>query len=440
MRDALRDAYLLVVDDDPLAARYMTLALEEEFSEVRPATSGVDALLAVEARIPDLVLTDLRMPGMDGLELLMHLHRRWPGLPVILVTVEQDVATVVDAMLQGAVNYLVKPVSPAALATAAGKALNRPTAPPARAGNVPELVGVSEAMVRVRQLVTLAARSDTNILITGETGTGKDLVARAIHRLSKIASGPFVAHNCAVTPSDLFESQFFGHRRGAFTGADRDHAGLLQEADGGILFLDELECLSLSHQAKLLRVLDDGVVRPVGSTESRAISVRVLSATNRPPDTMLAEGSLREDLYYRLRGFEVRLPPLRERHGDVPMLAAHFLAGRGVTLAPQVLAVLETFPWPGNVRQLRDVLRNASELATEGPITGRLLGLDVPAAKEESGLSAERGGTLREIQCHAIVHALRQTRGNRMSAARILGIHRSTLRRKMRELGIRSRE
>ena len=436
----MRAGSLLVVDDDPLAVRYMTLALEEEFGDVRSATSSVDALLAVEARVPDLVLTDLRMPGMDGLELLMHLHHRWPGLPVILVTVEQDVATVVEAMLQGAVNYLVKPVSPAALVTAVGKAVTRPKAPPVEAGNVPELLGVSEAMVRVRHLVTLAARSDTNVLITGETGTGKDLVARAIHRLSKSASGPFVAHNCAVTPPDLFESQFFGHRRGAFTGADRDHAGLLQEADGGILFLDELECLSLPHQAKLLRVLDDGVVRPVGSSESRVISVRVVSATNRPPDTMLAEGTFREDLYYRLRGFEVRLPPLRERHGDIPVLAAHFLAGRGVTLPPEVIALLETFPWNGNVRQLRDVLRNASELAMEGPITGKHLGLDVPSRKEESSLSAERERTLKELQSHAIVHALRQTRGNRMSAARILGIHRSTLRRKMRQLGIRSRE
>lgn len=429
---------LLVVDDDALAARYMALALANESSDIRCAASGSEALRAVEARVPDLVLADLRMPSMNGLELLAHLKQRWPELAVILVTVEQDVAIVVEAMQRGAMNYLVKPVAPQVLATAVKKALTGSPSPSVSSPDATELVGVSEAMVRIRHLVALAARSDANVLITGETGTGKDLVAHAIHRRSKLADGPFVAHNCAVTPPDLFESEFFGHRRGAFTGADRDHAGLLKEADGGILFLDELECLSLPHQAKLLRVLDDGAVRPVGSTESRVVSVRVLSATNRSPEKMLSDGTLREDLYYRLRGFEVRLAPLHERIGDISALAAHFLADRGVMLAPEAIAALEAHPWPGNVRQLRSVLAGAAQIATAGVITSRDLGLDPGGVGEPARSFTPDEGTLKDLEREAILRALRQEHGNRLRAARILGIHRSTLRRKMEELGIQA--
>ena len=428
-------ASLLIVDDDPLVARYMCLALSREFSEVRSVGNGIAALAAIEERLPDLVLSDLRMPSMDGLELLAHLSARWPELPVILVTVEQDIAVVVEALQRGAVNYLVKPVSPAVLSTAVSKALPHGAAP-ATERNPVEIVGRSEAMVRARQLVAVAARSDANVLITGETGTGKELVARAVHRLSKAASGPFVAHNCALTPGDLFESQFFGHRRGAFTGADRDQTGFLAEADGGTLFLDELESLSLPHQAKLLRVLDDGIVRPVGSAECRVVSVRVLSATNQAPETMLEDGTLREDLYYRLRGFEVRLPPLRERPGDVTALAEHFLAGRGIVLSPEAATLLEAQAWPGNVRQLRSVLETAASVAANGLITPHELGL--PQVKVSSVPSGAEEVMLREVARGAILKALQQCSGNRVRAARALGIHRSTLRRKMEELGIRA--
>jgi DNA-binding NtrC family response regulator len=434
----LSAASLLVVDDDPLAAKFMALALSEVYEDVRCAASGVDALLAIEARVPDLVLSDLRMPRMDGLELLAHVKERWSDLPVILVTVEHDVATVVEALRQGAVNYLVKPVSPPVLMTAVRKALLTPTVRSRETGNLAELVGISEAMVRIRHLVALAARSDANVLITGETGTGKDLVARAIHRLSKVAGGPLVAHNCAITPAELFESEFFGHRRGAFTGADRDHAGLLKDADGGILFLDELECLAPAQQAKLLRVLDDGIVRPVGSSESWVVSFRVLSATNRSPEKMLAEGTLREDLYYRLRGLEVKLAPLRERTVDIPLLASHFLARTGTVLTPGALAALESFSWPGNIRQLRSVLVAASEMAAGGPLSRRHLQLDTSPNLAQSSIPATDEGSLKELEREAIVRALRQSSGSRMRAARALGIHRSTLRRKMEELGLQS--
>ena len=425
---------LLVVDDDSLAARYMRLALARDYDDVRCAASGAAALEAVESKAPDVVLTDLRMPSMDGLELLARLRARWPAVAVILVTVEQDVEVVVEAVQRGAVNYLIKPVSPAVLATAVRKALATASASPMdRPGGV-DLIGPSDALGRVRELVTLAARSDANVLITGETGTGKELVARAIHRRSRLASGPFVAHNCAVTPADLFESQFFGHRRGAFTGADREHAGLLKEADGGILFLDELECLSPAHQAKLLRVLDDGVVRPVGSAEPRTVCVRVLSATNRSPESMLADGGLREDLYYRLRGLEVRLPPLHQRRGDIRALAEHFLEGSQVGLSMEALDALERYAWPGNVRQLRSVLAGALQVARSGLIGREDLGLDAGMGCAAPG---HEDGTLKDLERDAILRALQAAGGNRIHAARALGIHRSTLRRKMDGLGIR---
>jgi DNA-binding NtrC family response regulator len=284
---------VLIVDDDPAALLYAETVLREEGYAVRTASSGTEALLAIDLRAPDAVVTDLRMPQMNGLELLDQIAPRWPGLPVILLTVDQDVETVVEAVQRGAVNYLVKPVAPHVLADAVRKALavhRRPSA----AGPLAGIVGESRAIEEVRQQVELAAHTDVHVLLTGETGTGKELVACAIHRSSILAQEPFVAHNCAATPRDLFDSQFFGHRRGAFTGADRDHVGLIEQADGGILLLDELETLSPEHQAKLLRVLDDGEIRPVGSPEFRLACVRFIAATNRDPGLMIREGCLRQ--------------------------------------------------------------------------------------------------------------------------------------------------
>jgi len=441
------DKPILVVDDDPSALQYMSLALSERFGQVRSASGGFQALLAMERELPALVVADLRMPEMDGLELLALTKERWPETPFILVTVEQEVATVVDAVKRGATNYLVKPVSPAALCVAVSRAL----ATASLIRNMPdrsahEIIGACPAILRVRHLVSLAARSDMNVLITGKTGTGKELVARAIHRLSSLARGPFVAHNCAVTPADLFESQFFGHRRGSFTSAERDQAGLLEEADGGILFLDELECLSPSHQAKLLRVLDDGEVRPVGSRDSRVVSVRFLSATNHEPESMLRSGTLREDLYHRLRGLEIRLPLLRERRQDILPLARHFLDAGADRLSSEALAALGEYSWPGNVRQLRNSLRAAQALSGGGTIERRHLNLPHVSApgpvgpphppEAQVGTGDAAAGTIRNAEREIILRALDSCRGHRGQAAHALGIHRSTLRRKLREFGI----
>jgi len=432
---------VLVVEDDLAAARYAAAALRENFDDLRTVGGGTEALIAMESRVSDVVLLDLGLPDMDGLELLTMLKRRWPEVPVILVTAAEDVSTVFESVRCGATNYLVKPVAPAMLSAAVQKALATSSVPRSCSDSgIPEIVGASRRVVEVRHLAVLAARSDANVLITGDTGTGKELVARAIHRLSSLSRGPFIAHNCSLTPPGLFESQFFGHRRGAFTGADRDHVGLLEEAHGGTLFLDELECLSAIHQAKLLRVLDDGEVRPIGSNEVRTVSVRFLAASNADPRDMVGAGRLREDLYYRLRSIEIHLPRLRERPGDIPLLARHFLGESGGSLTPQAMEVLCSYSWPGNVRELRNVVRRARSVSPDRPIAPRDLGL-----RAESAVTSARfagfvttpenvGHTLEDAEVRAIETALREHGGNRSRAARALGIDRSTLRRKVRRL------
>jgi len=435
---------ILIVEDERTSADYLRVLLEELGYEVRVTGNGIEALIALEARAYDLVISDIRMPRMDGLELLAHLRQRWPDLPVVMLTANDDVADVVEAVQLGAINYLVKPANPAVVAAAIEKALVVRPSGTESDRSIPELVGSSQAMVGVRHRVALAARSDVHVLITGATGTGKELVSRAIHAHSKLARGPFVAHNCAIAPRDLFESEFFGHRRGSFTGADRDHTGLLRQAHDGVLFLDELEALALVHQAKLLRVIDDGEVRPVGSEKVERVSVRFLAATNREPRLMIDEGALREDLYYRLRGIEIRLPQLRERADDIPMLAAHFAGPDCPGFQADALEALMRAPWPGNVRQLRNIVQGAKAAAGTGRIGLRHLSLESmdldaapPARRPESDdASVPRGATLKEIERQAILQALADCGGNRSQAARLLDIDRSTLRRKIQEFGI----
>jgi DNA-binding NtrC family response regulator len=430
---------ILVAEDERASGEYLKLLLEEMGYVVRLTENGVEALLALEAGPFDLVVTDLRMPSMDGFELLTHLGQRWPDLPAIVLTANEDISDVVEAIRLGAVNYLLKPAQPASVGSAVERALLTRKRSVVADSTVPELVGSSKAMVEVRHRVLMAARSDVHVLVTGGTGTGKELVSRAIHTHSGLSKGPFVAHNCALSPPDLFESEFFGHRRGAFTGADRDRRGLLREAHEGVLFLDELETLNLGFQAKLLRVIDDGEVRPVGAERPERVNVRFVAATNREASVMIAEGSLREDLYYRLRGIEIKLPALSERREDIPMLAAHFDQPEGPGFTPEALEALCRAPLPGNVRQLRNIVQSARAAAGDAPI-GRLhLPADQIEGGAPSGTGSEgvpRGMTLRELERRAIVQALEDCDGNRTHAARLLDIDRSTLRRKLADYGI----
>ena len=428
---------ILVAEDEPASGEYLKLLLDELGFTVRLVTNGVEALLALEAGAYDLVVTDLRMPSMDGFELLRHLGQRWPGLPAIVLTANEDVSDVIEAVRLGAVNYLIKPATPNGVGSAVERALLTRSRSPMTDSSVPELIGRSKAMVEIRHRVLMAARSDVHVLVTGDTGTGKELVSRAIHTHSGLAKGPFVAHNCALSPSDLFESEFFGHRRGAFTGADRDRRGLLREAHEGVLFLDELETLDLGFQAKLLRVIDDGEVRPVGAERAERVNVRFVAATNRESQVMIDEGSLREDLYYRLRGIEIRLPALAERREDIPLLIAHFDRPDEAGFTPEAIEALCGAPLPGNIRQLRNLVQGARAAAGAAPV-GRLhLPMDqlVGAVPQEpTGTGAEgvpRGVSLRELERRAIVQALADCEGNRTRAAKLLDIDRSTLRRKM---------
>jgi DNA-binding NtrC family response regulator len=432
-------ASILVVDDNQPAARLMSLVLREAGHDVRAAADGVEALVALEERTPDLVISDVQMPRMDGLELLQRVTARWAQMPVIMVSVMEDVAVVVRAIRQGAVNYLLKPCTPESIQQAVAKALVPGRPAPAAPDPPSGIVGRSPAMVEVRHLVALAARSDANVLIVGETGSGKEVVSRAVHARSKLAQGPFVAHNCAATPPELFESQFFGYRKGAFTGADRDQPGLLESADGGVLFLDELGSMRPEHQAKLLRVIDDGEVRRVGEPAVRRVSVRYLAAINRDPAHMLRAGLLREDLYFRLRGIEFHLPPLRGRREDIPLLAAHFLSGRAGGLTASALAALAAHDWPGNVRELRSVVRSAADFAGDGPVDVEHLRPVLRAAPAALEAGAPGTRSLQEIEEDAIRGALEACGGNRTLAARALGIDRSTLRRKLDAMARRSK-
>ena len=429
---------ILVAEDEPSSAEYLRVLLEGRGHTVRVAANGLEALLALESRPFDLVITDLRMPSMDGFELLSHLAQRWPDLPAIVLTANEDVEDVVEAVRLGAINYLLKPATPASVGAAIDRALLTRKRSSTAHSTVPELVGTSRAMVEVRHRVLMAARSDVHVLVTGATGTGKELVSRAIHTHSGLASGPFVAHNCALSPSDLFESEFFGHRRGSFTGADRDRRGLLREAHEGVLFLDELETLDLGFQAKLLRVIDDGEVRAVGAEKAERVSVRFVAATNREARIMIEERSLREDLYYRLRGIEIRLPALAERRDDIPLLVAHFDRPGAAGFTPEALEAIFRADLPGNVRQLRNLVQGARAAAGEGMVGVRHLPLETGrgAPRVLTSDAVPRGLSLREIERRAIVQALEDCSGNRTQAARILDIDRSTLRRKMQEYEI----
>ena len=433
---------ILIAEDERSSGEYLKLLLEEMGYDARLTANGVEALLALEAGTFDPVVTDLRMPSMDGFELLTHLGQRWPGMPAIVLSANEDPQDVIEAVRLGAVNYLLKPATPASVGSAVERALLTRSRTVVADATVPELVGDSKAMVEVRHRVLMAARSDVHVLVTGDTGTGKELVSRAIHTHSGLSKGPFVAHNCALSPSDLFESEFFGHRRGAFTGADRDRRGLLREAHEGVLFLDELETLDMGFQAKLLRVIDDGEVRPVGAERAERVNVRGVAATNREAQAMIDEGSLREDLYYRLRGVEIRLPPLAERREDIPLLVAHFDRPDAGGFTPEALEALCAAPLPGNVRQLRNLVQGARAAAGDAEVGLLHLpadqldrgGVPMPTGKGSGGIP--RGVPLREIERVAVAQALEDCDGNRTRAAKLLDIDRSTLRRKIAEFGL----
>jgi two-component system response regulator AtoC len=446
---------ILIVDDDDALRESLELVLAAEGFEVVSAADGAAALARIDASTFDVILCDVRMPGMDGMELLPQLARRLPGSTVILMSAYGTDDLAIEAMNRGAYDYLAKPFRPSEVTLTIRKAQERERLRRAnqalrrevqRATGDRPIVATSEAMIEVLELMERAAAFKSTVLITGESGTGKEVLARAIHAQSPRRSAPFVAVNCGAIPETLLESELFGHAKGAFTGADRARRGLFVEADGGTLFLDEVGELPTALQVKLLRALQEEEVRPLGESKARSVDVRVIAATARKLEAEVAAGRFREDLFYRLNVVRLEVPPLRERPRDVPLLADHFLAHFRATLgkpvrglADEVLERLVAYRWPGNVRELENVIERAVILAEGDTVTLRELPQNVVAPETGEGgapdLSLKRARRAAEVQ--AIRRALRATGGNRTHAARLLRISHRALLYKLKEYAIR---
>jgi two-component system response regulator AtoC len=449
---------ILVVDDDPAMRHLLSVILTDHGWEARAVASAADALRELEARDCDLVLTDVRMPGMDGLALLREIQRLRPELTVIVMSAYGAQEAALEAMKAGAYDYVSKPFRKDEVVLVLRKAEererlareNRRLRTELAGGWGPaNLVGASAAMQEVLRQIRKVAPQKTTVLVQGESGTGKELVARALHELSPRAPLPFVAVNCGAIPSELIESELFGHVRGAFTDATRTRKGLAEEADGGTLFLDEIGELPLALQPKLLRFLEDEEVRPLGDVRARKVDVRVVAATGRDLRRAIAAGQFREDLFYRLDVVTVRIPPLRERPEDIPALAAHFLARHarlrpelgGMSLSEEAAEALRAHRWPGNVRELEHALERAVVLADGPLIREQDLPETVRAAPAAAGASRVHG-TLsvkretRALEEQLIRAALERTGGNRTRAAELLELSYRALLYKIKEYGI----
>ena len=437
---------LLLVDDDPS----ILVALEFHFLradfEVRTAASAEEALGMLHEYRPHVVLTDVQMGGMSGLELLEAVNRHMPETDVIVITGYEDMRTTIGAIRSGAYDYLVKPVDLDQLELVVNRCLRdraarrRAAAPaddpapptPSDAG-----VGRSPQMIEIYKLIGMLSGSRTPVLIRGETGTGKELVATAIHNYSPWSGEPFVAINCTALAESLLESELFGHVKGSFTGAVGDRRGKFELAGSGTIFLDEIGDTTLSFQAKLLRVLQAREFYPVGSERPRRTQARVIAATHRPIEELVRQGQFREDLYFRLRVVEINLPPLRERREDIPILAEHLLGraarelGKDVRIIPpRVMQLLQEHAWPGNVREMENAITRAALLAHGPALSPEHFALQGPASPRASHAGGEDEiGTLAQAQRRHVERVLAHTGGNKSQAARILGISRPRLDR-----------
>lgn len=449
---------ILVVDDKRDLAQGVALAIEELSDEIRVAHSAEEALAQLDRTPAELVFTDVRMPGMDGIALLKRIKERWPETDVIVFTAYGSIESAVEAMRLGAFHYLTKPFNSDELLLFSRRALEQ-----RRAGDELRRLraevegrfafhgiwGRDPAMLALFDTVRRVAPAGAAIMVCGESGTGKELIARAIHAESPRASGPFVAFNAAALPDTLAEAELFGARKGAYTGADRDRAGLFSEADGGTLFIDELASMSAALQGKLLRALQEGEVLPLGAGRPVAVDVRIVSAVNTDPMVLLQDGRLRRDLYYRLAVIKLTLPPLRDRVEDIPLLAHHFLqqhTARGAqpakTLTPEAVRLLVSYRWPGNVRELHNVIERAALLTpgdTIGPGQILLEEEPSPARRPDGRLRSYEEGkaeVLADFQRRYAEQILSENNGNIAAAARQAGITRAAFYRIMQRVGL----
>jgi two-component system, NtrC family, response regulator PilR len=439
---------VLVVDDEPDLCELLSITLQR--MDLTPRTAGnvgaAQRLLKTE-RI-DLCLTDMQLPDGDGLELVEWMQQYSPTVPVAVITAHGNMETAVRALKLGAFDFVSKPLDLVALRQLVATALKL-TGSHNNDTSVfgPRLLGTSAAIDRLREMIARVARSQAPVHISGESGTGKELVAKLIHESSPRRDGPFVPVNCGAIPTELMESELFGHKRGSFTGAVSDKKGVIQSAEGGTLLLDEIADLPLHMQVKLLRVIQEKAVRPVGEQAEERIDVRILSATHKDLGQLVAEGKFREDLFYRVNVIELRVPSLRERPEDVAELAEAILRrlGRRMKIDPPVLAkdalaALEAYSFPGNVRELENILERAITLSSSGVVRAADIQLRPTQGASTAGAGPAAGGPLgdhlEEVERDAIVKALEQTRYNKTAAAKVLGMSFRALRYRIKKLGI----
>jgi DNA-binding NtrC family response regulator len=445
---------VLIVEDEENARKGYEALLRKWNCEVLGVGSGEDALAKFPEFSPHVVLADVELPGMNGLDLLRHLGDEILRTPVIIITGRGSDERIVQAIEAGAYYYIEKPLKPPVLRALLDRALGRVrdqqsvaalTRQLRDAGRLGTLVGASREMQEVMRQVEMAAPSTASVLITGETGSGKEMVARSIHMLSPRADRPFVAINCSAIPESLMESEIFGHEKGAFTGAAERRIGCFELADGGTLLLDEIGEMPAQTQAKLLRVLEDHKVRRLGSKVETPVDVRVVAATNKNPEQAVADGHLRQDLYFRLNVFHIHLPPLRDHKEDLSLLIEYLLAeisekhGKKVSgVGADVLDLFKSYPWPGNVRELRNVLERSAIASDRGTITRQHLPSEFGRAPAKSstalgGIRFPVGTTVDAVERELIVQTLAATSQNKTRAAELLGISLKTLHNKLKE-------
>ena len=450
--DSRVKARILVVDDEPTICDALRVAIGTDGYGVQSAENAIQAIAELERQEFDVVLADLSLPRVSGLELLDRVKKSWPGTEVIVITGQGSIATAVDAIKRGAYHYVTKPFTADEILHLVGQALERRRLVHRKerleeelslARGVHQLVGQSEPVERIRAIIQTAAGSEATVLIQGESGTGKEIIANAIHAQSKRSRGPLVKMNCAAVPETLLESELFGHEKGAFTGADRRRIGRFEQADGGTLFLDEVCEMHPRLQAKFLRALQEREIERLGSSTTVPVDVRIIAATNRDLKKALEEGVLREDLYYRLNVILLQVPPLRERMDDVPILAMHFLRkyaareGAGMSgIADEAMNVLLSYSWPGNVRELENAIERGVVLGHGEKLRAQDLPPQVHRRADDQHPLVPAHLTLEEMEKLAIAQALRLTGGNKSEAAERLGIHRTSLYDKMRRYGI----
>ncbi len=444
-----RTPNLLIVDDELHVRESLSHWFIEDGYEVSTASSGKEALALLGRQHFDVVITDIRMPGMDGLELQKRIHEVDPEVAIILVTAYASVSTAVQALKEGAYDYLVKPFDPEELSRVVEKACEKVRLKEENVALKQRLAGIgheivagsSAAMKRVLELVESVAPTDATVLIRGESGTGKELIARLIHARSPRSFGPMVAVNCGALPEGILESELFGHEKGAFTGASSRRKGKLELADGGTLFLDEIGEITPRVQVDLLRALEDRKITRVGGTQEIPVDFRVVCATNKDLEKAVRDGEFREDLYYRINVFQIHIPPLRERPEDTMAIAEHFLKkyaaamGRRVTgFSPAARELLLRYPWPGNVRELANAIERALVVCPEGEIEPRHL--PIVARSAEEGGTDDGDLSLQAMEHRHILKVLKLNEFNITRAAKTLGIDRVTLYNKMKKYGI----